>query len=144
MRTYTSLLRGLMASQSGQSHVSAVSLLDTFKEHTRTDNLQQTIPPQHGPPFPPTHQALGEVPTIGVDVPVNAVFLCLFIAVGAAHALLLRRNTAAGKKFLITVCLVGMHHSVRFDTISADRCNCLLLYQDPCNLFTDCVGMPSK
>ncbi|KAJ5356974.1 Protein of unknown function DUF3112 [Penicillium concentricum] len=44
--------------------------------------------------------SMGGRPTISLDVPVCAVFLALFIAGGACHMTLFRRNMARGHKFI--------------------------------------------
>jgi hypothetical protein len=50
---------------------------------------------------------LGGQPTIAVDVPICAVFIALYLASAITNITLLRRNQAAGHKFLITICFTG-------------------------------------
>jgi hypothetical protein len=50
---------------------------------------------------------LGERPTIPVDVPICAVFIALYLTSALTNITLLRRNQAAGHKFLISICFTG-------------------------------------
>ncbi|TKA61394.1 hypothetical protein B0A49_10908, partial [Cryomyces minteri] len=52
-----------------------------------------------GPPYRPSAQDLGGTPTVGLDVPITAVFLFLFIVGGAAHFATFKINMRAGRKF---------------------------------------------
>ncbi|QIW99358.1 hypothetical protein AMS68_004876 [Peltaster fructicola] len=45
-----------------------------------------------GPPYPPETQALGEIPSVIPDVPINAVFLALFFIGGVIHMTILQIN----------------------------------------------------
>ncbi|KAK3709500.1 hypothetical protein LTR37_010873 [Vermiconidia calcicola] len=58
---------------------------------------------QDGPPYAPQYQALGGIPSITPDVPVNVIFLCLFLAAGASHFIIFRRNIAHHKKFAMNM-----------------------------------------
>nr|OQO25354.1 hypothetical protein B0A51_09927 [Rachicladosporium sp. CCFEE 5018] len=59
------------------------------------------------PPYRPTSQALGQVPEKIPDIPINAVFLLLFILAGAGHMFLLKYNGKHGKKFGISGACFG-------------------------------------
>jgi hypothetical protein len=48
------------------------------------------------------------VPSIIPDVPVNAIFLLLFLLGGAGHMFLLKHNGRHGKKFGINGMIFGM------------------------------------
>jgi hypothetical protein len=63
---------------------------------------------QEAPPYRPTSQALGQVPSIIPDVPINAVFLLFFILGAAGHMFLLKYNGRHGKKFGINGMIFGM------------------------------------
>ena len=54
------------------------------------------------PPYPATTAALGGLPTVGVDVPICAVFLVLFIIGAASHMTILQVNEKRGHRFLIS------------------------------------------
>lgn len=56
----------------------------------------------HHAPYPPTTSLLGGVPTPGVDIPITAVFLFLYILGAIAHMYLFRTNRARGHNFLIS------------------------------------------
>lgn len=60
-----------------------------------------------GPPYPPQIQGLGGTPSILPDIPVNAVFLLLFAATGAAHMTLFKYNQKHGKKFIVNPMTFG-------------------------------------
>lgn len=59
------------------------------------------------PPYPATTAALGGLPTIGVDVPICAVFLALYIIGAASHMTILQINEKRGHRFLISGMLFG-------------------------------------
>ncbi|KAK4618167.1 hypothetical protein CLAFUW4_12343 [Fulvia fulva] len=62
----------------------------------------------NGPPYPPSHQGLGGDPEILPDVPVNAVFLALFVFAAAAHMTLFQINMhKRGKKFVFNAAIFG-------------------------------------
>ena len=58
-------------------------------------------------PYPPTTASLGGVPTVALDVPVCAVFLCLFILGAISHMTILQINKRRGHKFLMSGMLFG-------------------------------------
>ena len=60
-----------------------------------------------GPPYPPTTASVGGVPTVGIDVPVSAVFLFLFILGAVSHMTILQVNMRRGHKFLISGMMFG-------------------------------------
>ncbi|KAM0717527.1 hypothetical protein Q7P37_007379 [Cladosporium fusiforme] len=62
---------------------------------------------QESAPYRPSNQALGQVPSIIPDVPVNVVFLLFFILGGASHMFLLKKNGRNGKKFGISGAIFG-------------------------------------
>ena len=62
--------------------------------------------PLHAP-YPPTHAGLGGSPTNGVDVPITAVFLALFICGAIAHMTILQTNLRRGHKFLMSGMMFG-------------------------------------
>ena len=59
------------------------------------------------PPYPATTAALGGLPTIGVDVPICAVFLVLYMIGAASHMTILQINLKKGHKFLISGMIFG-------------------------------------
>ena len=59
------------------------------------------------PPYPATTAALGGLPTIGVDVPICAVFLALFIGGAVSHMTIFQVNRRRGHKFLISGMMFG-------------------------------------
>ncbi|KAJ9249913.1 hypothetical protein DTO207G8_6393 [Paecilomyces variotii] len=63
-----------------------------------SSNSQQSQ--SSGPPWVPNTASLGGIPTVSVDVPIDAVFLALFIVAAASHMTLFRRNKARGHKFI--------------------------------------------
>ncbi|KAI9752850.1 MAG: exocyst complex component exo84 [Chaenotheca gracillima] len=58
-------------------------------------------------PYPPTVAALGGLPTVGLDVPITAVFLVLFLCSAVTHMTILQRNNRRGHKFVISGALFG-------------------------------------
>jgi hypothetical protein len=76
------------------------------------------IAAQHGPPYPPQDQGLGQTPSPLPDAPVCAVFLLGFILAGAAHMFLLKYNARKGRKFVIC----GMLFGFCFTRIFATTC----------------------
>ncbi|EME41033.1 hypothetical protein DOTSEDRAFT_37746 [Dothistroma septosporum NZE10] len=70
-----------------------------------SSNATSTI---NGPPYPPSHQGLGGDPEIIPDVPVNAVFLALFVFAAAANMTLFQINLhKRGKKFVFNAAIFG-------------------------------------
>lgn len=68
---------------------------------------EQDHGPPQGPPYPPESQALGEVPSILPDIPINAVFLVLFIGAAIGHMGLFKLNMKRGKKFVFNAMIFG-------------------------------------
>ena len=64
-------------------------------------------PTSMSPPYAPQTAALGGVPTIGVDVPIAAVFLALYLTGAAAHMYILQTNRKRSHKFLLSGMLFG-------------------------------------
>lgn len=62
---------------------------------------------QDGPPYPSEYQQLGETPSIIPDVPINAVFLFLFILGAIGHAWQYRINILCGRKFIPNAAAFG-------------------------------------
>jgi Protein of unknown function (DUF3112) len=62
---------------------------------------------QMSAPYPPTHAGLGLTPSVGVDVPICAVFLLLFILGAAGHMFILLTNQRKGHKFLMSGLMFG-------------------------------------
>ena len=60
-----------------------------------------------GPPYPPQTTAVGGVPTIGVDVPICAVFLALYLGGAVSHMTILQLNLRKGHKFIMSGLLFG-------------------------------------
>ncbi|KAK5131604.1 hypothetical protein LTR08_000791 [Meristemomyces frigidus] len=73
--------------------------------HTYPDPAE--VAQQHGTPYPPQEQALGETPSIMPDVPICAVFLFLFVCAAAGHMTLFRLNLSRGKKFILSGMMFG-------------------------------------
>ncbi|KAI9828074.1 MAG: hypothetical protein M1832_003601 [Thelocarpon impressellum] len=69
-------------------------------------NLQPAGPPptttQSSKPYAPTNASLGGVPTLGLDVPVTAVFLVLFLIGAATHMAIFQANKKKGHKFIMS------------------------------------------
>ncbi|UNI21820.1 hypothetical protein JDV02_007776 [Purpureocillium takamizusanense] len=60
-----------------------------------------------GPPYPPQGAGLGGQPTTGVDVPISAVMLALFVASAALNMTILQLNMRRGHKFVLSGVLFG-------------------------------------
>ncbi len=58
-------------------------------------------------PYPPTTASLGGLPTVGVDVPICAVFLVLYLIGAVSHMTILQVNLRRGHKFIISGMLFG-------------------------------------
>ena len=58
-------------------------------------------------PYPPRFASVGGKPTIGVDVPITAVFLALFIAGAVGHMTIFQINKRRGHKFLMSAMTFG-------------------------------------
>lgn len=59
------------------------------------------------PPYPATTAGLGGLPTIGLDVPICAVFLVLFMMGAASHMTIFQINRSRGHKFIISGMMFG-------------------------------------
>ncbi|MCJ1288108.1 hypothetical protein MMC26_007463 [Xylographa opegraphella] len=60
-----------------------------------------------GPPYAPPVAALGGQPTIGLDVPITAVFLFLFVCGAVSHMTIFQFNRRRGHKFLFSGAMFG-------------------------------------
>jgi hypothetical protein len=69
--------------------------------------MSEHQPPQQGPPYAPRIASLGGRPTIGVDVPITAVFLFLFAIGAAGHMTVFQINRRRGHKFIMSVLTFG-------------------------------------
>ncbi|KAH8807853.1 hypothetical protein F5884DRAFT_790301 [Xylogone sp. PMI_703] len=63
--------------------------------------------PPKGPPYPPTTAGLGGTPSLGLDVPVTAVFLALFIVGAIVNMAILQINRKRDHKFLFSGVMFG-------------------------------------
>ncbi|CAM1511363.1 Fc.00g088760.m01.CDS01 [Cosmosporella sp. VM-42] len=63
--------------------------------------------PQHGPPYPPQGASLGGLPTTGVDVPICAVLIALFITGAAGHMTVFQLNRRRSHKFVLSGLVFG-------------------------------------
>lgn len=64
-------------------------------------------PQVSGPPYPPQTAAVGGVPTVGVDVPIAAVFMLLYMGAAAGHMSLLQLNLRRQHKFVFSGLMFG-------------------------------------
>lgn len=64
-------------------------------------------PQQQGPPYAPQMASVGGRPTIGVDVPISAVFLFLFVLGAAGHMTIFQLNRRHGHKFIMSILTFG-------------------------------------
>ncbi|KAF1362737.1 hypothetical protein EJ07DRAFT_152976 [Lizonia empirigonia] len=55
------------------------------------------------PPYPPTVWALGGAPVKNVDIPIQTVFMVLFMIGAAVHMKIFQKNRARGHKFLFNI-----------------------------------------
>jgi hypothetical protein len=60
-----------------------------------------------GPPYPSKIAGLGGLPTVDFDIPLTALFMCLFICGAATHMTILQLNSRKGHKFLASGALFG-------------------------------------
>lgn len=60
-----------------------------------------------GGPYASRLASLGGLPTVGVDVPISAVFLALFIAGAASHMTIFQINRRRGHKFIPSAATFG-------------------------------------
>jgi hypothetical protein len=58
-------------------------------------------------PYPPRFAAVGGKPNVGVDVPISAVFLVLFIIGAATHMTIFQLNNRKGHKFVMSAMTFG-------------------------------------
>lgn len=58
-------------------------------------------------PYPPKTAAVGGRPTVGVDVPITAVFLFLFMIGAAGHMTIFQINKRRGHKFVMSAMTFG-------------------------------------
>jgi Protein of unknown function (DUF3112) len=63
--------------------------------------------PSQGPPYTPRGALTGGVPSLGVDVPISAVFLVLFIGSAVGHMTILQLNQRKGHKFIMSGLMFG-------------------------------------
>lgn len=68
---------------------------------------QGGMPPPSGPPYASRSAAIGGIPTIGVDVPLCAVFLALFLGAAVAHMTIFQMNKKKGRKFILSALMFG-------------------------------------
>jgi Protein of unknown function (DUF3112) len=69
-------------------------------------NIPQGMPPP-GPPYAPQGSLIGGVPNVGVDIPISAVFLALFLVAAASHMTILQVNKKRGHKFIMSGLMFG-------------------------------------
>jgi uncharacterized membrane protein YhhN len=65
------------------------------------------MPLEKSPPYPPMTWGLGGAPEIGVDIPITAMFLAMFIMGAVAHMTIFQLNRRKGQKFLMSGLLFG-------------------------------------
>ncbi|MCJ1392731.1 hypothetical protein MMC18_005602 [Xylographa bjoerkii] len=77
----------------------------------RVLTARQSAPVQNaapsGPPYAPSTAALGGQPTVGLDVPITAVFLFLFLCGAVSHMTIFQMNRRRGHKFLFSGAMFG-------------------------------------
>jgi len=59
------------------------------------------------PPYPPQGAPIGGLPTVGVDVPISAVFIVLFTGAAVGHMTILQLNRKKGHKFIMSGLMFG-------------------------------------
>lgn len=69
--------------------------------------MSQNGAPIQGPPYPPTTAGVGGVPTIGLDIPISASFIFLYICFAVTNMTLFQRNRRRGRKFVPSALLFG-------------------------------------
>lgn len=69
--------------------------------------IEERPPPPQGPPYAPTTAALGGVPSVGVDVPVTAVFMVFFLVGAITHMTILQLNLRKKHKFILSGLMFG-------------------------------------
>lgn len=66
------------------------------------------MPPQvQGPPYVPQVAGLGGQPTLGVDAPISAVIIVLFICSAVFNMTIFQKNRRRGHKFVLSALLFG-------------------------------------
>jgi len=82
---------------------------------------RRQIAQEHGTPYPPQEQALGETPSLLPDAPICAVFLLLFICAAAGHMTLFKLNIHRGKKFILSGMVFGEQNRDLYYCEPADK-----------------------
>jgi hypothetical protein len=62
---------------------------------------------RRGGPYPSKIAGLGGAPTVGIDIPICAVFIFLFICFGATNSTIFQRNRRRNHKFVLSILLAG-------------------------------------
>ena len=78
-----------------------------LRENLQLISAQAQAP--KGPPYPPMTASLGGVPTVGLDVPICAVFLVLFIIGAVSHMSIFLANKKRSHKFIISGMMFGFN-----------------------------------
>jgi hypothetical protein len=60
-----------------------------------------------GPPYPPQGAGVGGMPTVGVDVPICAVLMVLYLIGAAGHMTIFQKNRRQGHKFIMSALAFG-------------------------------------
>lgn len=87
--------------------MAASSTVSTRSYSSGANHPDDAFKQEKGPPYAPKTAAIGGVPSIGVDVPICAVFLLLFMIGAAANMTILQLNLRRGHKFLMSGLLFG-------------------------------------
>ncbi|KAK8058201.1 hypothetical protein PG994_008649 [Apiospora phragmitis] len=61
-----------------------------------------------GPPYLPNNAQLGGQPTVGVDVPISAVLLAIFLCLAVVHMTIFQKNRRRDHKFVFSAMLFGL------------------------------------
>ncbi|KAI0126749.1 hypothetical protein BJ170DRAFT_629829 [Xylariales sp. AK1849] len=61
-----------------------------------------------GPPYPPNTAQVGGVPTVGVDIPISACLLLVYISLAAVHMTIFQVNRKREHKFIFSAMLFGL------------------------------------
>lgn len=80
----------------------------TSIDMSRVQQQQNSSGPYQSGPYQPQIWQLGGRPEVGVDVPITAVFLALFIIGAVTHMTIFQLNRKKGHKFLMSGLLFGM------------------------------------
>jgi hypothetical protein len=62
---------------------------------------------RRGGPYSANAAGLGGLPTVHTDVPICAVFICLFICFAVTNSIIFQRNRRRRHKFILTILLAG-------------------------------------